>query len=200
MVVDDFKGIEGTWRAKERVNGKVNVTKSYKVWLDMKYRCKEGGIYQTKFPTYIGCTFSEMFSSFQEFAGWHIEQVGYGSAGYELDKDILFRFNKHYGEDSCVIVPSALNTFLTSRESKRGLWPQGIYLNKVNKRFISQISIDGVNTYLGCYTGIESAMLAYKVAKEAEAYRWYERLRDGEFVVDPRVIERMRTWTFEYAV
>jgi hypothetical protein len=50
---------------------------------------------------------------------------------------------------------------------------------------------------LGAFNTEQEAHNAWVLAKEAEAYRWYERLRDNEFVVDPRVTERMRTWKYE---
>lgn len=50
---------------------------------------------------------------------------------------------------------------------------------------------------LGLYYTEQEAYAVYKQAKEAEAQRWYARLESGEFIVDERVIERMRTWTLE---
>ena len=57
------------------------------------------------------------------------------------------------------------------------------------------MSVDGKPLHLGLFDNVESAKAAYKYAKEAEAYRWYERLKAGEFAVEDKVIECMKTWT-----
>ena len=66
--------------------------------------------------------------------------------------------------------------------------------NEIHGKYRAHTSINGKSTHIGSYNTASEAHAAYCTAKEAEAYRWYERLRDGEFIVDPRVIERMRTW------
>jgi hypothetical protein len=198
MVIDDFKGADGLWVGSIQINGKQVRTKSCNVWQNIRKRCKVGGYVQKFHPTYIGCCYSEDFSDFQLFTGWHVSQVGYGLENYNLDKDVLVQGNKLYCSEMCVVIPRQLNTFFCSAEAIRGEYPQGVHKEKVG--FVAQIRISGTLNYLGYFKTPEEASAAYKVAKEAEAYRWYERLRDGEFIVDPRVIERMRTWTFEESV
>ena len=50
--------------------------------------------------------------------------------------------------------------------------------------------------HIGYYLTIAEAEEAYIRCKEKEARRWYNRLLDGEFIVDSRVIERMKSWTY----
>lgn len=112
-----------------------------------------------------------------------------------MDKDILKEGNKIYHEDYCVLVPYQLNAFLTLRGAARGAYPIGVTYHKIERKFVSQINIGGKLQKLGGFRTADEAHQAYKAAKEAEAQRWYKRLSDGEFVVDARVIERMRSWT-----
>lgn len=84
--------------------------------------------------------------------------------------------------------------FLCNRKAARGNWPQGVHFHKAGKKFCAAININGQSNYLGLYANLKTACDVYKEAKESEAYRWYERLKAGEFLVDERVIERMRTW------
>jgi hypothetical protein len=200
MVIDDFKGADGLWVKTVCVGGSRHKKTSYGRWSSINSRCKSGGSTQNRRPTYIGCTSSSLFSSFERFTDWHTVQVGYNIKGYQIDKDILFKGNLVYSENTCVLVPPALNYFLVSNNSTRGKYPQGVAFNKLYGRFLSKISVGNKAVNLGFFDTIEEASAVYKVAKEAEAYRWYERLRDGEFIVDPRVTERMRTWTFEETV
>lgn len=196
-VVPDFEDSDGRWvKYYYNEDGKF-MTNSGMVWQDMNSRCKVGSRFQEKHPSYVGCLVSDEFKDFQQFTNWHTQQVGYGMENYQLDKDLLNPENKVYCREFCVIVPRQLNTFIGACDAKRGLWPQGVYLEKSSGKFKAQISISGKKTTLGRYFRVEDAYNSYKQAKEAEAYRWYKRLVDREFIVDNRVIERMRTWTLD---
>jgi hypothetical protein len=198
MVIDDFKGADGLWVKTIRINSKQYSTKSGSVWKKMRDRCKVEGWQQKNQATYIGCHQSKDFLDFQLFTEWHVIQVGYGLENYNLDKDVLVQGNKLYCSEMCVVIPRQLNTFFCSAEAIRGEYPQGV--SRMCDKYMCRVRSNGVQVSKGLYNTPEEASAAYKVAKEAEAYRWYERLRDGEFIVDPRVIERMRTWTFGESV
>lgn len=193
-MVEDVIGLDGLWVKSYTVGGKSCNTRSYSKWMSMRNRCSDK--YKDWKPTYTGCSISDNFKDFQFFTSWHTQQVGYDRLDYQLDKDILCNF-KVYSEDTCVLVPQELNSFFLDRVKSCGPYPHGISFSKVGQKLCVQIGIKGRSSYRGLFDTIEDAEVAYKQAKEAEAYRWYERLRDGEFIVDGRVIERMRTWTLE---
>jgi len=193
-VVDDIKDNFDEWVKHYEYAGYQHVTLSAHKWKHIKYRCEVGGRYQQKRPTYKGCTMSENFKDFQFFANWHTTQVGYGLEGYDIDKDILGNGKKVYSEGVCVLVPNALNKFLVASDAKRGAWPQGVHLHKDGK-FMVQAGVNGVQSYFGLYDTPQQAAAVYKKVKEGEARNWYEKLVAREFIVDERVIERMRTWT-----
>jgi hypothetical protein len=198
--IDDFKCRVGMWAKafSSDVGCKIKYqTRSYRVWVGMCGRCADNMYMRKTRPTYIGCTMSDNFKDFQFFADWHTTQVGYYSDKYELDKDILFEENKIYSENTCVLIPASLNTFLCANDAIRGKLPQGMSFHKNSGKYLAQINKDGKGTHIGYYRTIDAAAAAYRLAKETEAKRWYDRLIDKEFIVDPRVIERMRTWTFK---
>lgn len=190
MIIQDRKNASGIWARSAYINHKYVNTKSGVLWNNMLRRCTSG----KQYPTYAGCKMSENFKDFQFFVNWHKEQIGYDLPGYEMDKDILFESNRIYGENTCVKVPHALNSFAVANNISRGLYPQGVSAHK-NNRFTATINTDKKLTYLGLFATPALAFMAYKEAKEAEAYKWYKRLVAGEFIVDPRVIERMKNWT-----
>lgn len=191
-VVADFKDTNGAWIRSYKLDGKQYITKSGLVWKNMMDRCKIGGKVQQIEPTYIGCHTSTMFGKFQTFTDWHVQQIGYEEQRYQLDKDLLVNGNKLYSEDTCVLVPSQLNSFLIACDSARGLWPKGVCFHKATSKFYAQISIGGKRKYLGLHSTPEAAEVVYNAAKQTETLRWYERLRAGEFIVDERVIESIR--------
>lgn len=196
VIVSDEKR-NGEWLRHVRINGKSIRTFSSNVWYHVKSRCKINGGCQREIPTYVGCTMSDTFKDFQKFTDWHIGQVGYSVPNYEIDKDLLSKGNKVYSEEFCVLIPQQLNCFLVNNEARRGDYLVGVTFNKREQRFKSAIRVDGVKIHLGYFDDELSAYKAYKIAKEAEALRWYERLISGEFIVDQRVINRLATWSLE---
>lgn len=199
MPIEDFKNLKGLWAKSLHRNGSNSPTKSGQVWGNVLMRCKIGGAAQTRNPTYIGCTMSENFKNFQFFAEWCQAQIGYGKPKYDIDKDILVQGNKEYHEDKCVFVPHPLNSFLVANDSRRGKYPQGIHLASCGQLKVN-VCVNGTMQHIGIYKTEQAAYAAYKQAKESEARRWYARLKAGEFIVDPRVIERMRVWSFTEGV
>ena len=195
-VISDYKKEDGTWANWSTFGEDRFQTKSGSTYEHIQARCKIGGYQQAKNPTYIGCTRTVAFSNFQTFTDWYVEQIGYGIEDYDLDKDILVSGNKLYGEDTCVLIPHSLNVFLCDSGKVRGRYPQGVHYFKRDSKFKAQIKLNGTQKHIGLYHTVDEASVAYKNAKEAYARDWYERLKAGEFVVDERVIERMRTYTF----
>lgn len=187
----DVKKQDGTWSKTIRIDNFNHPTKSYQVWLDMKKRCYSEQRLE-KYPSYMGCEVSEDFMDFNKFTEWYTKQIGYGIEGYHLDKDLLYTASRHYSEKTVVLIPAALNSFLTTCKKARGEHPLGVH--KTKSKFSVTIKIDGKTVLVGSYQDVETARLAYKTAKEGEARRWYKRLSDKEFLVDSRVLERMRTW------
>lgn len=191
--VADFKNSLGIW-AKTDANN--NSTNAYQIWMDTRKRCKVGGKLQELQPTYIGCTMSEEFNNFYFFAEWCQSQIGYGLDKYQIDKDILVNGNKEYCKERCVFVPQALNKFAAPRNRSTNGYPQGVHLYTHQKtdKFVAEIAIDGKGKSLGYFLTAEDAYAIYKSAKNAEAKRWYQRLKTCEFAVDQRVIAAMEVW------
>ncbi len=74
-IMPDYKDSNGLWRKTIRVNKVPCWTVSGKMWSAMRLRCIEGGVAQTRRPTYSGCTVSEEFEDFQFFCNWHRSQA-----------------------------------------------------------------------------------------------------------------------------
>ena len=144
--------------------------KEYSLWQDMLERCTER--FWNRQPAYTGTTCSENFKSFEYFYEWCQTQVGFGSVddkgcGWQLDKDIICKEYKIYSEDTCVFVPSRINTLLIKREASRGEWPIGVHWHKRDKMFQSKChNGTGKSIYLGSFNAPQEAFKAYKTYKE----------------------------------
>lgn len=168
------------------------LVKEHILWTNMLHRCTEKC--WVKYPTYIGTTCSENFKSYTFFYEWCQKQVGFGNRdevgrGWQIDKDILIKGNKHYSEDTCVFVPSKINKLLTKRHNFRGEWPIGVSWHESSKKFHSCCSDGaGKNKRLGCFNTMQEAFLAYKVFKEALIKEVAEKYK---LQLDPRAYQTL---------
>lgn len=146
-------------------NGKSQKCPFFRRWQHMLGRvyCP---IYKKARPTYAECTVEPAWLSFMAFRAWMETQDWEGK---ELDKDLLDQGNKHYGPDTCLFIPPALNKLLCLHGNARGLYPLGVHLVKRKNLiyFQAQCYFYGKNKSLGYFKTAEAAALAYKKAKLA---------------------------------
>jgi len=152
-------GFVGVGKYKPSING--SITKAYSVWHSMLNRCYNLK-YQAAKPTYAGCSVCDEWHNFQEFASWF--EINYQD-GLHLDKDLLVQGNKIYGPEFCLFVSAAINSLLVDSKASRGLYPQGVILNKLNKKFMARMSINGKVKHLGTFLTPKEASAAYIKAK-----------------------------------
>lgn len=161
-----------------KVNGKN--TKEYDLWSSLLKRCYSPSTHRKR-PTYIGCSVSENFKNFTYFYEWAQKQIGFGQENYHLDKDVLVKGNKIYSEDTCIFLPSKLNTLLLSCKRVRGVSPVGA--SPLRGKFRASCCRKPASYYIGIFDTPEEAHNAYKQAKEAyiktQAEKW-------KALVDPR--------------
>lgn len=167
----------------EKYPAKLNglMQKEYTVWTDMLKRCYDSKEH-ARYPRYIGCTTSDNFRYYEYFYEWCNNQIGFNNPGWHLDKDLLFKGNKLYSEDTCVFLPAEINTALTSANTTRGELPIGVQLSPVGN-YISSYNLGGIHYYGGTFYTVEDAFFHYKQAKEQYlqhlGYLW-------EPYIDPR--------------
>ena len=189
MVIKNFKLLDGSWAQYEINNRKTIWTESGIVWNNIRNRCNPSNKWQKLVPSYQGCTMSNNFKNFQFFVEWHMQQIGFGVEGYQIDKDILFEGNKEYHEDRCVIVPSALNAFFI-RHNNNGL-PHGVSYHKASGKFRATMTSFGKAYHIGLYLTVEEAELAYNQQKKKEALKWVSFIKEFNIYLDKRVLIRL---------
>lgn len=160
-----------------------NHTSAYKTWRRMLERCHCPKSL-AKRPTYRGCSVHPDWCNFQNFAEWYKRQ--YFAECWDLDKDLIVEGNKIYSADTCVFVPSQLNTLLNDSGNTRGDLPQGV--SRRGKGYRAQLNVDGKQHSLGTHATPEEAFIPYKLAKEANVKRMAEQYK---FLIDPRVYDSL---------
>ena len=129
------------------------------IWQSIKDRLKDR-------PAYLDCTISDNFQNFEFFLNWYRNQYGC-NLGWEIDKDLLVKGNRQYGENDCVLLPKEINMALSSQKSSRGNLPRGVNFEKAKNNYLARCSM-GQNRQinLGRFNTPEEAFLAYKAFKE----------------------------------
>lgn len=175
-----------------RLNSKVK-TKEYSLWKSMLQRCfSESSL--VDHPTYRVCSVSDNFLNYTYFYNWCHQQTGFNKQDWQLDKDILTKGNKIYGEDVCVFVPREINLFFIDNRKARGEYPVGVYLNKASGKYHAQCRDASKIKYLGCFNTAEEAFIIYKPFKENLCKQLALKWKDE---VDPRLFEAMMKWEVE---
>ena len=169
-------------------------TKEYMLWYSMLTRCYSDA-FKKKRPTYEGCKVSNSFKSYEYFYEWCNEQIGFGNQDWHLDKDLLIKGNKVYSENTCVFIPSEINSLLVKNTASRGEHLIGVYWHNKRKAFEARVRKNkGKSEYLGLFTTEIEAFNAYKVAKEAfvkeQANEWKDK-------IDIRAYEALMNYTVE---
>jgi hypothetical protein len=173
-------GFLGEGEYKTQINRKQ--TPQYKSWSSMLYRCYNSK-YHEKQPTYIGCTVSEEWLNYQNFAKWYDQNYyEFDDETMHLEKDILIKGNKVYSPETSLFVPQFINNIFVKSNSTRGDLPIGVTLNKRNNKCISQLiqTINGVKTksVLGTCLSKEDAFYLYKKHKENYIKQIAEEFKD----------------------
>lgn len=146
-------------------------TKEYALWMDMLRRCYSD-TYKKKNQTYTDCEVSNKFKSYEYFYEWCNKQIGFNVDGngnqFQLDKDLLIKANKVYGESTCVFLPKEINSVLTKCTASRGEHLIGVCWHNTNKAFVARVHKNkGKPEHLGLFNTEIEAFNAYKQAKEA---------------------------------
>lgn len=164
------KGVKGN--SAISLNGKH--TKSYKTWQSMLVRCYSPKC-QNRRPTYIGCSVCDEWLYFPTFQKWF--DANYVE-GWHLDKDMLVNGNKKYGPDTCIFVPSQINSLFSDHGGARGEYPLGVCYHKETGKFEAKMAIDGKQQHLGLFMNADEAHRAYLVAKKANVVRIADEWKD----------------------
>ena len=170
------------------------LTKEYALWKRMLERCYSD-IFKKQRPTYVGCEVSDNFKSYEYFYEWCHKQIGFNNKGFDLDKDLLVKGNKVYSEDSCVFIPSEINSLLVKSAASRGEHLIGVYWCNTNNAFVAQVRRNkGKQEHLGLFKTEIEAFNAYKTAKESfvkeQANKWKDK-------IDTRAYEALMNYTVE---
>lgn len=150
-----------------RINGKM--TKEYHVWREVLTRCF-GEEYKNEHITYQNVSCDNGWLLFDNFYEWLHLQNNFNKwlvgSRWDVDKDILYKNNKIYSSETCLLVPHNVNVLFVTKNTVRGDLPIGVtrHCEKFRARCENQLCKS--RKHLGLYDTPEDAFLAYKKYKE----------------------------------
>lgn len=114
--------------------------------------------------SYDGATLCDRWHNFQTFCQDVYENAGYKS-GYQIDKDLLLKGNKHYSPETCCFLPAYINLTISIMYKTGNSLPVGV--NIKGSHYEAAISCRGRRKLLGSFLKVEDAHTAYVKAKES---------------------------------
>lgn len=139
---------------------------AYKTWVNMFEKCYSEK-YQEKNPYYKGCKVAEIWHDYSNFYKWYNENYyEVKNEKMQLDKDIVVKGNRIYSPETCVFVPSHINSLIANSKRTRGNYPVGVTYRPERHRFVARISMDNKISNIGSFATANEAFNAYKVVKE----------------------------------
>lgn len=160
-------------------------TKIRHVWRSLKKR------YTSIAACYKDCSVSsEWRNNFDNFYNWYISQPYYAykdTFKLNVDKDLLIPENKHYSEETCVLLPCYINSYLSTFKNNKGYY--FLSTRKRNKPWAitgRYTNSKGKRKRLSKYFKTkEEAHLAYLIFKIEDATRVQKRFKTKE--IDIRI-------------
>lgn len=150
---------------KDPITGKQTPCKFYDTWVGLLERCFSDKL-KNKYPSYKDVTCCSEWLIFSNFKMWMETQY---YQDLQLDKDILVKGNKVYSPETCVFIPTYINTLLLVNNRKRGSLLLGVSICKESKLnpYRAQVSqvLNNKNKHLGLFSNELSAHLAWQAGK-----------------------------------
>lgn len=167
----------------------------YNIWKHMLERCYNP-YYINDNLTYKDCFVCEEWHNFQIFARWY-EDNYYEIKGEKmcLDKDILYKGNKIYSPNNCVIVPNRINVLFVKSDKSRGDYPIGCsYSKEKDKIEVHCQRCSKKRKFLGYYNTIDEAFNSYKNFKESYIKQVADEYKD---LIPQKLYEAMYNYEVE---
>lgn len=180
---------------------KRRATHKYETWRDMIRRCHSENFHKRN-SAYIGTTMCKEWYNFQIFGDWYDENY-YEIKGQvmNLDKDIIVKGNKFYSPETCVFVPSCINSVFTKSDKARGECVIGVNFHSRDKVFEANCNdmfldkpMKKPSIYLGRFDNENDAFLVYKNYKENYIKRVADFYKES---IPNKLYEAMYNWVVE---
>ena len=159
------------------------------IWIGMIDRCYNENI-REKYKAYSDCLICDEWQCYQNFRRWYDKEFyNVGTERMHIDKDILYKNNRVYSPNTCLLVPQRINMLFMHKPNKYGL-PNGIqptdsgkYYSKYNGKTI------------GTFDTVEEAAIAHDKEKKKAVIEIANEYKDK---IPDKVYQALINWIPDY--
>lgn len=151
------------------VQGSNKALREYGIWRSVLTRCFDKR-YKEKYPTYENASCIHEWFYYENIYEWIHEQENFNivkNTNYNIDKDILFKGNKLYAPEKCIIIPQRVNKLFTKCDAKRGKYPIGVSYDIYSGYYGAYCNNGEEQVHIGNYKDMNTAYKKYKEYKES---------------------------------
>lgn len=122
--------------------------------------------------------------------GYDKEFYQVGTERMHIDKDILYKNNRIYSPQTCLLVPQRINMLFMKKPNKYGL-PTGITPTKNTGRYTTEYN----GKHLGTFDTVEEAAIAHDKAKKEAVTEVANEYKDK---IPDKVYQALINWIPDY--
>jgi len=189
------------YRIHENVNGKCKIVyqcKIHTMWKDLLRRCFNQN-YKSKYPHYKEVTCCDDWLVFSKFKAWvDIQGSIFDKDGKvkQLDKDLLYKDNKVYSPENCILVSGKVNNFMLCGGQVSSSGVKGVVLNKQTNK-LHVFCKDPFNRY-SKYVGDVDNLLDGEVLYRKTKFGYLNDLYDSGYLETDTFYRICTTWFPEF--
>lgn len=165
-------------------------TEEYQNWTCMIRRCYDEKLKERYSAYYGDCIVCNEWHNFQIFSEWWNNNIyRVGTERMHLDKDILYKNNRVYSPETCILVPQRINMLFMHKPNKYNL-PNGVKPSS-NEKYEAKYN----GKYLGVFGSVEEAAIAHNKEKKKVIIQIANEYKDQ---IPVRVYDALINWIPDY--
>lgn len=182
---------DSDYLTQPRVNGAQIRCPVYITWVGILMRIYDENKRKNNIA-YRDCKVCDEWLIFSNFRKWFIENH---IDTYELDKDILVLGNKTYSPETCVYVPSQINSFIVDNRVSRGNYMIGVSWDATKNKFLARCRNPNTKKQknLGSYTEETDAYKAWLKYKLELALELKSDMDKIDLRIYPNIVTIIKT-------
>ena len=145
---------------------------------------------RSKYAAYSDCIICDSWQCYQVFRKWYDDNFyNVGTERMHIDKDILYKNNRVYSPETCILVPQRINMLFMHKPNKYNL-PNGVKPSS-NGKYEAKYN----GKYLGVFGSVEEAAIAHNKEKKKVIIQIANEYKDQ---IPVRVYDALINWIPDY--
>lgn len=184
-----IRGVGYLGDGKYMTNQTLHERRAFGIWCNMIDRCYNEEV-RSKYAAYSDCIICDSWQCYQVFRKWYDDNFyNVGTERMHIDKDILYKNNRVYSPETCILVPQRINMLFMHKPNKYNL-PNGVKPSSSGKY---EAKYNG--KYLGVFGSVEEAAIVHNKEKKKVIIQIANEYKDQ---IPVRVYDALINWIPDY--